>query len=121
MEGRLKGMLGTKSIECMALLYLSIEKTDVKLELDGLYKSEYKKALGITKKGDIRSDNFMELIEYIKSLMLETIALIKSGKFNYKPMCSSLEGYVAYPCEYVGLCRYSRNKVRILGGEGHEK
>lgn len=117
-EKELKKKLNLDSLECMALLYLSIEKTEDKMELAGIYKTEFKKALGINKRGDIKADNFMELMKYIKGQILETIALIKSGRFNYKPMCSNFEGYTTYSCEYEKLCRYSKNKMRVMAEEG---
>jgi hypothetical protein len=52
-EKELKEKLNLDNLECMALLYLSVEKTGTKIELDGLYMTEYKKILGISKKGDI--------------------------------------------------------------------
>ena len=112
---QLKKELNLKNMECMALLYLSVEGTEDKLELDGIYMSEYKKALGLNNKRlDIKRENFLPLMEYIKGLILNTIENIKSGKFNYKLMCEHIEGFSSYGCEYEGLCRYSQNKMRVL-------
>lgn len=117
-EKRLKTLLKTDQVECMALLYLSIEKTEDSVVKDGIYKTEYKKELDFgSKRSDINGDKFNLLMEYIKESILDTIASIKNGNFNYKPMCNFFEDYSLYSCEYERLCRYSKNKIRVLMGE----
>ncbi|WP_183128182.1 PD-(D/E)XK nuclease family protein [Clostridium autoethanogenum] len=114
-EKELKKLLKTDQVECMALLYLSIEKTEDTVEKDGIYKTEYKKQLDFARKrSDINGDKFTVLMEYIKDSILDTIASIKQGKFNYKPMCSFFEEYSTYSCDFQKLCRYSTNKMRAI-------
>lgn len=116
-EKELKEKLNLDSLECMGLLYLSIEKTGTKIELDGLYITEYKKILGISKKGDINAANFPGLMNHIKGQILETLAIIKAGRFNTKLTCDNDNSYSGYRCEYEKLCRFSKNKMRRLVGE----
>jgi ATP-dependent helicase/nuclease subunit B len=121
----IKSALGLKNTECMSLLYMSIEGTEKankkrkkqQLEVDGIYKTEHKKALTIDKKADIKGENFPILMEYIRGLISKTIGMIKAGKFNYKPMCEQYEGFTQFECEYKRICRYSKSKMRALGEE----
>lgn len=118
--------IGYSHPDCMALLYYGIEENgedDGKaIKYDGIYRSEYKKELGLGRKHYAMDEEvFHAFLGYIKDLTLYAIGRIKNGKFHYAPNCPVYtEHFVRYTCEYREICRYNRHKIRTIikgGGE----
>ncbi|NMM63095.1 hypothetical protein HBE96_10365 [Clostridium sp. P21] len=109
--------LRDKTLECMALLYLSIEdRGKTKLNYEGIYLEKHMKNLGISKKSPFDKESFYVFINYAKSTIEETMAKIKAGKFNYTLECSAvLNSYANISCEFKEMCRYNKSKLVNIG------
>lgn len=114
----LKEQLNMNNLDCMALLYLSVEGTNKSIKKNGLYRTEYKKALGFDGKNkyDMNKDMFYTLLEYLKSLIEESILYIKQGVFKYKLECNCFDKFSFKNCEFDGVCRYNKDKMTTIGG-----
>lgn len=112
----LRKKLKTDNLDCMSLLYLSIEGTNKSVKKNGLYRSEFKKALGFTgaNKFDMNKEIFYSFLEFLKGLILESIDSIKQGYFPYKLSCECFDEQSHSYCDYKDICRFSKNKMSIL-------
>lgn len=112
----LKNELQIDNLDCMALLYLSIEGTNTKIRKDGLYRTEYKKALDFTgnSKFDMNKDMFNIFLEYLKNLIEEVILQIRQGVFNYKLDCKCFDKFSYTSCGFSEICRYNKSKMTII-------
>lgn len=112
----LKNELQMDNLDCMALLYLSVEGTNTKIKMNGLYRTEYKKALGFTgsNKFDMDKDVFYTFLEYLKGLIEESINNIMNGDFHYKVDCKCFEKFSFTSCAYNEVCRYSKSKMTVI-------
>lgn len=113
----LKDKLHMNELDCMALLYLSVEgTTKTKIKKDGLYRTEYKEALEFDgrNKFDMNKELFYVSLEYLKGLIEESIGNIKQGFFNYKLECKCFDEYGTY-CGFKEVCRYNKGKMTVIG------
>lgn len=118
--------MGFNAVDCMALLYYGIEENsedDGKgIKYDGIYREEYKKALGLGRKHyAMDSEVFEAFLQYIREITIDAVDMIRAGKFPYAPNCPVYtERFARYSCEYKDICRYSRDKIiHILDEGGH--
>ncbi|MFW2491537.1 PD-(D/E)XK nuclease family protein [Clostridium chromiireducens] len=112
----LKNELQMDNLDCMALLYLSVEGTNTKIKMNGLYRTEYKKALGFTgsNKFDMNKEVFYTFLEYLIGLIEESINNIRNGDFHYKLDCKCFEKFSFTSCAYNEVCRYSKSKMTVI-------
>lgn len=112
----LKNELQMDNLDCMALLYLSIEGTNKSIKKNGLYRTEYKKALDFTgtSKFDMDQEVFYTFLEYLKGLIEESINNIRQGDFHYKLDCKCFEKFSFTSCAYDEVCRYSKSKMTVI-------
>lgn len=111
----LKDELHMDNLDCMALLYLSIENTGKSIQKDGIYRTEYKKALDLGRKTfDMNKEVFHAFLEYLKGLIEESIENIKQGIFHYKLDCKCFEKFSFANCSYNEVCRYSKSKMTTM-------
>lgn len=112
----LRKNLKVDNLDCMSLLYLSVEGTNKSVKKNGLYRSEFKKALSFTgaSKFDMNKEIFYSFLEFLKGLILESIYNIKQGYFPYKLSCECFEENSHSYCDYKDICRFSKNKMSIL-------
>lgn len=105
-------------LECIALLYLSIEDVNkTSLKIEGLFKEDYKKALGTSRKLNLDNHSFDVILKYIRTLIIEASDNIKSGIFNYKLSCKDFDSSAfntGYVCSFKDVCRYNKNKVKSI-------
>lgn len=115
-EEYLKEKLPIEDLDCMALLYLSVEDTNKSIKKNGLYRTEYKQALGFTgnSRFDMNKELFYILLDYLKSLIEESIEHIKEGSFPYKLDCKCFDDFSHTYCEFDSVCRYSKEKMTAI-------
>lgn len=113
----LKNEFQIDNLDCMALLYLSVEGTNTKMKMNGLYRTEYKKALGFTgsNKFDMKKELFYAFLEYLKGLIEESILSIRQGVFSYKLDCGCFDKFNYTGCGFKEVCRYSKSKMTVIG------
>jgi ATP-dependent helicase/nuclease subunit B len=112
----LKKKLKIENLDCIALLYLSVEGTNKSVKKNGLYRTEFKKALGFTgnSKFDMDKEMFYVFLGFLKDLILEAINNIKDGYFPYKLYCECFDKFNYSDCYYKEMCRFSKNKMSVL-------
>jgi ATP-dependent helicase/nuclease subunit B len=114
-EELVKERLNLREVDCMALFYLSVEKSDKSIKKTGLYRSEYKKALDMSRASfDMSGEIFYAFLEYVKGLIEESISSINQGHFPYKVSCDCFEKFSFTSCEFKEVCRYSKRKMTVL-------
>lgn len=105
-------------LECIALLYLSIEDVNkASLKIEGLFKEDNKKALGTSRKLNLDNYSFDVILRYIRKLIIETSDNIKNGIFNYEISCREFDSSAfntGYTCSFKDVCRYNKNKVKSI-------
>ena len=113
----LKKELGRESLDCIAVLYLSVELSNKSVKKDGLYRTEFKKALSFTgsSRFDMNKEIFYSFMQFLKELMLEAINNIKKGYFPYSLSCDCFDNNSFSNCYYKDMCRYSKNKISVIG------
>ncbi len=106
-QRELKTRLPEAPLECMGLLYCSIEKPD----RDGLIRDEYKKSLGKSRKQDtLGQAGFTYSMEFLDERIKELSGRIASGNFTLKDSCP-IEG-TGFKCEFYQACRFDRYRIR---------
>lgn len=114
-EELLRERLKLQEVDCMALLYMSIEGTGKSVSKDGLYRTEYKKALDMSgKKFDMDREIFYSFLNYLKGLIEEAISSIGQGHFPYKVSCGCFDKFSHTYCDFTEVCRYSKRKMSVL-------
>lgn len=118
-DKQLKIHLKKDNVNCMGIVYLGIEGSEEKINKNGIYKTSCKAYLDFVGKNesDVEDEKFYDFMENIKSSIIYYLKQTAQGKFNYNK-CNYLEGdYNSYPCGFEKICRYSKNKIRIMVGE----
>ncbi|MBU3189950.1 PD-(D/E)XK nuclease family protein [Clostridium bowmanii] len=117
LKNRFSKLFKNRELDCMGLIYLSIENQNkTGLVKEGLYRTEYKASTDFGRKHfDVNIDMFNILTEYVRDLVIEAASDIKQGKFNYKSNCSSFDGksFGGYSCSFKNVCRYNKNKLLL--------
>ena len=117
-EENLKSRFPDLELDCLALLYLNVEGKKQSVDMDGFYRTEYKKALDCSRKSfDVNKELFHCLTSYIKELAEEALEKIQNGIFHYKLQCSSFEKHSHWNCPNSSLCRYNQSKMEVLTNE----
>ncbi|MGH4120957.1 PD-(D/E)XK nuclease family protein [Clostridium sp.] len=115
LKNKFSKLLKSRELDCMGLIYLSVEKQNkTGLIKEGLYRTEYKASTDFGRKHfDVNKDMFNILTRYVKELVIDAAKDIKKGKFNYKSNCDSFDGksYGGYSCSFKNVCRYNKNKI----------
>jgi ATP-dependent helicase/nuclease subunit B len=94
---------------------MSVEDTGKSVSKDGLYRTEYKNALDMSRKQfDMNKEIFYYFLDYLKGLIEESISLIGQGHFPYKVSCSCFDKFSHTSCEFSEVCRYSKRKMAAL-------
>ncbi|MGV8979669.1 PD-(D/E)XK nuclease family protein [Clostridium sp.] len=115
LKNRFSKLFKNRELDCMGLIYLSIEKQNkTGLVKEGLYRTEYKSSTDFGRKHfDVNKDMFNILTQYVRDLVIEAAGDIKEGKFNYKSNCDCFDGksFGGYSCAFKNVCRYNKNKI----------
>ncbi|MGH4140607.1 PD-(D/E)XK nuclease family protein [Clostridium sp.] len=117
LKNRFGKLFKNRQLDCMGLIYLSIENQNkTGLVKEGLYRTEYKASTDFGRKHfDVNKDMFNILTKYVRDLVIEAASDIKEGKFNYKSNCSCFDGksFGGYSCSFKNVCRYNKNKLLL--------
>ncbi|MBK5242526.1 PD-(D/E)XK nuclease family protein [Clostridium sp.] len=117
LKNKFSKLLKSRELDCMGLIYLSVEKQNkTGLIKEGLYRTEYKASTDFGRKHfDVNKDMFNILTRYVRDLVIDAAKDIKAGKFNYKSNCDSFDGksFGGYSCSFKDVCRYNKNKILL--------
>lgn len=102
----LKTELPEAELECLGLMYYTIEKS----ERDGLIREEYKKYLKSKKRDTLGEAGFTASMEFLNGRIKELAGRIASGDFVLKDSCP-MDGK-AFQCEFRQACRFDRYRMR---------
>lgn len=106
-QQELKTRLPQVPLECLGLMYYTIEKPD----RDGLIRDEYKKLLGKSRKQDTLGEaGFAASMEFLDERIKELSGRIASGDFTLKDSCP-FDGS-SFKCEFYQACRFDRYRIR---------
>jgi ATP-dependent helicase/nuclease subunit B len=117
-EDYLKKFFKGKEPDCMALLYLSVEKSKSSVNKTGFYRTEYKAPLGFTgnSKFDMNREWFYSYMSFMKDVYAEVISKLAGGRYPYRLCCKIYDSDYSQ-CKYRGVCRFSKNKMEVMVGE----
>jgi len=117
-EKHLKDTLDLEELDCIGVLYLSVEKTDKSIKKNGLYRTEYKKALDFSRSSfDMNEELFYLFLQYEKNLIEECMEKVKGGIFNYRLKCECFDPFSGSNCDFTKVCRYSKSKINAIAEE----
>ncbi len=97
--------------ECMGALFYSITK----LERKGLYRDDWKKALGFRGRG-IHAGQWPGLMAGFSLRIQTMVKHIRGGDFVLPRHCPLQGPFAAYRCDYTDMCRYQPERLAGKGG-----
>jgi ATP-dependent helicase/nuclease subunit B len=117
LKNRFSELLKNRELDCMGLIYLSVEDQKKTGQVkEGLYRTEYKACTDFGRKHfDVNKDMFKTIVEYVRDLVIDAAKSIKAGKFNYRCSCDSFDekSYGGYSCTFKDVCKYNKNKTLL--------
>lgn len=108
MQKVLKSEMPQTKLECLGLMYYSIEKC----ERDGLIREEYKKLYNSGKRDTLMETGFSVSMAFLNERIKELSGRISSGDFALKDYCPKADSFNSPPCPFRQACRFDRYRIR---------
>ena len=110
-EDILKEKLPNIKCQCLAALFLSIEKA----KRDGIYINDFSASIFPAKrKKGTTEEKLPILLEHGYKYVENIIKDIKQGEYYYNLNCTAEDPYSRHKCQYIKLCRRYKSKGEVM-------